>query len=164
MPIWMFIVAQGAVLAYGLLGGVFLAFSDFIMRSLSLVGGHGGVEAMQVINREVFRIVFMALFLGMAPVSALLVVHGLAWGEGSGALLLAAAGGVYLLGCFAVTVAGNVPLNEALAGLDTRAPDTIRYWQDVYLPRWTFWNSLRTAACALASVLAMLGLVWSASA
>jgi len=71
---------------------------------------------------------------------------------------------VYLLGCFAVTVAGNVPLNEALAGLDTRAPDTIRYWQDVYLPRWTFWNSLRTAACALASVLAMLGLVWSASA
>ena len=56
MPIWMFIVAQGAVLAYGLLGGVFLAFSDFIMRSLSLVGGYGGVEAMQVINREVFRI------------------------------------------------------------------------------------------------------------
>ncbi len=57
------------ILAYAFIGGVFLAFSDFIMRSLAMTGGHGGIEAMQVINREVFRWVFMALFLGLAPVS-----------------------------------------------------------------------------------------------
>jgi hypothetical protein len=67
---------QFAILAYALLGGVFLAFSDFIMRSLSLTGGTGGVEAMQVINREVFRWVFMVLFLGMAAAS--LVIAGYA--------------------------------------------------------------------------------------
>jgi uncharacterized membrane protein len=66
------IMLQFAVLAYALVAGVFLAFSDFIMRSLALTGGVGGVEAMQVINREVFRWVFMTLFLGMAAGSVAL--------------------------------------------------------------------------------------------
>lgn len=161
MSFWILIVAQGSVLAYGLLGGVFLAFSDFIMRSLGQVAGHGGVEAMQVINREVFRIVFMVLFLGMAPVSLLLIVYGLAWGENTGALLIAGAGAVYLIGAFLVTVVFNVPLNETLAAMDTEASETASFWQQTYLPRWTFWNSVRTEACALASVMAMTGLLWS---
>ena len=162
MAFWVLLIAQASVLAYGLLGGVFLAFSDFIMRSLGQVSGHGGVEAMQIINREVFRIVFMVLFLGMAPVSVLLIVHGLAWGEGNGALLIAGAGAVYLIGGFLVTVVFNVPLNETLAAMDTDDQATARYWQGTYLPRWTFWNSVRTGACALASVMMMIGLIWTA--
>ena len=55
MPPIIFFLLQFAVLAYALLGGVFLAFSDFIMRSLAHTSGMGGVEVMQVINREVFR-------------------------------------------------------------------------------------------------------------
>ena len=70
------LLALFSILAYALVAGVFLAFSDFIMRSLALTGGTGGVEAMQVINREVFRWVFMTLFLGMAGVS--IVVAGYA--------------------------------------------------------------------------------------
>ncbi len=67
---------QFAILAYSFVGGIFLAFSDFIMRSLAATGGHGGVEAMQVINREVFRWVFMALFLGLVPMSVINVAYG----------------------------------------------------------------------------------------
>ncbi|WP_425070998.1 hypothetical protein [Sagittula sp. S175] len=40
------ILMQAAILAYALVAGVFLAFSDFIMRALSLTGGVGGAEAM----------------------------------------------------------------------------------------------------------------------
>ena len=58
-----FILLQFSVLAYAALAGVFLAFSDFIMRSLARTSGTGGIEAMQIINREVFRWVFMTLFL-----------------------------------------------------------------------------------------------------
>ena len=65
MASFFFILMEFAFLAYALVAGAFLAFSDVIMRSLSLTGGVGGVEAMQVINREVFRRVFMALFLGL---------------------------------------------------------------------------------------------------
>jgi uncharacterized membrane protein len=92
MSPFFFFLIQFAILAYALIGGVFLAFSDFIMRSLSRTSGTGGVEAMQVINREVFRWVFMALFLGMAAVSLVLVGYALTnlGGAGSTLILLSA--------------------------------------------------------------------------
>ena len=71
-----FFLIQFAILAYALVGGVFLAFSDFVMRSLALTGGAGGVEAMQSINREVFRWIFMVLFIGLAPVSLFIAGYG----------------------------------------------------------------------------------------
>lgn len=162
MAVWLLLIAHVSALAYGLLGGVFLAFSDFIMRSLGQVAGHGGLEAMQIINREVFRIVFMVLFLGMAPVSLFMLIHGLVRGDGGGSLIIAAAGAVYLVGGFLVTVVFNVPLNETLAAMETEAPETTRFWQQTYLPRWTFWNTVRTMACALASALTVIGLIWIA--
>ncbi|MEQ9258637.1 MAG: DUF1772 domain-containing protein [Roseovarius sp.] len=155
---------QIAVLAYALVGGVFLAFSDFIMRALALTGGHGGVNAMQVINREVFRWVFMTLFLGMAALSLLLIGFAGFALEGPGATLVVLAGLVYLVGCFGVTVVFNVPMNEALAGMELSAKATSAYWRDTYLPRWTFWNSVRTAACAVAAALLLFGLMRIAGA
>ena len=151
---------QFSILAYALVAGVFLAFSDFIMRSLALTGGTGGVEAMQVINREVFRWVFMALFLGMAALS--LLIAGYAWmnfdGLAGTMILLGAL--VYFFGCFGVTVGFNVPMNEALANMDLAADVTRSYWLETYVPRWTFWNSVRSGAAALASALLMFGLLW----
>lgn len=155
-----FILLQFSILAYALVGGVFLAFSDFIMRSLAHTGGIGGVDAMQVINREVFRWVFMALFLGMAPVS--LAIAGYGWfavGHGPGTLLMLA-GLIYVVGCFGVTVFFNVPMNEALAGMDASSSAARDYWTGTYLPRWTFWNSVRTFACTFSAALLLFGLLW----
>ena len=153
MSPFFFILIQLSILAYALVAGVFLAFSDFIMRSLSLTGGTGGVEAMQVINREVFRWVFMALFLGMAAVSLVIVGYGATnLAHPSGGLILVA-GLVYLIGCFGVTVFFNVPMNEALAGMNLSEDATHAYWTGTYLPRWTFWNTVRTLACGLSAAL-----------
>ena len=154
------IVLQVAVLAYAVVGGVFLAFSDFIMRALALTSGQGGAEAMQVINREVFRWVFMALFLGMAAASVLIAIASTGYiAAGPGVPLLTGAL-VYLLGCFAVTVFANVPMNEALAGMDVATPAARDYWSRTYVPRWTWWNSVRAVACLTASGLMLIGLVW----
>lgn len=160
MSPFLFFLMQFAILAYALVGGVFLAFSDFIMRSLSLTGGVGGVEAMQVINREVFRWVFMALFLGMAAVSLVISGYAAISLSGPAGTLILLSGLVYLVGCFGVTVVFNVPMNEALAGMDLAAEATQTYWTGTYLPRWTFWNSVRTIACGLAAMLLMTGLLW----
>ena len=157
-----FFLAQFSILAYALVGGVFLAFSDFIMRSLAITGGVGGVEAMQVINREVFRWVFMALFLGMAAVSLVIAGYGALGLSSPAGTLIMAAGLVYLIGCFAVTVFFNVPMNEALAGMDLSSDATRDYWTQTYLPRWTFWNSVRTVACAVSAALLLFGLLWVA--
>ncbi|MCI5111962.1 MAG: DUF1772 domain-containing protein [Marivita sp.] len=160
MSPFLFFLMQFAILAYALIGGVFLAFSDFIMRSLSLTGGVGGVEAMQVINREVFRWVFMALFLGMAAVSLVISGYAAVALSGPAGTLILLSGLVYLFGCFGVTVVFNVPMNEALAGMDLAADATQSYWTGTYLPRWTFWNSVRTIACGLSAMLLMTGLLW----
>jgi uncharacterized membrane protein len=162
MSPFFFFLMQFAILAYALVGGVFLAFSDFIMRSLSLTGGVGGVEAMQVINREVFRWVFMALFLGMAAVSLVVAAYGGIFVGGAPGALMMIAGLVYVIGCFGVTVVFNVPMNEALAGMDLSSEATRDYWTGTYLPRWTFWNTVRTLACGVASALLLLGLLWAA--
>ena len=157
------ILGPAAVLAYAVLGGVFLAFSDFIMRALSLSHGAGGVEAMQAINREVFRWVFMPLFLGMAVASLAFVAWSVLVTGASGRVAVAASGLVYLFGCFAVTVLGNVPLNQRLARLDRNTETTHAYWTDVYLPRWTGWNTVRTVACVASAALLMHGLFSSPS-
>ena len=153
-----FTLAHLAVLAYALVAGVFLAFSDFIMRALSLTDGQGGAEAMQAINREVFRWVFMTLFLGLAAVSLALTVYAALHLAGPSAVMIGAAGLVYLVGCFGVTVVFNVPMNEALARMNTAQAATLGYWQDSYVPRWTFWNTVRTGACALSAALLLFGL------
>ena len=155
-----FLLLQFAVLAYALVGGVFLAFSDFIMRSLSRTSGMGGVEAMQVINREVFRWAFMTLFLGMAAVSLFIVGWAATDLSTPASALLLLAGLVYLIGCFGVTVVFNVPMNEALAGMDLSSESTQAYWTNTYLPRWTFWNTFRTLACGLSAALLLHGLLW----
>lgn len=159
MPIWLFLLTQFSILAYALLCGVFLAFSDFIMRALTNTGGIAGIEAMQSINRAVFRWVFMALFLGMVPVS--LVISGYsALNSGSPAMLLMSlAGLIYLIGCFGVTIVFNVPMNETLEGMDLSADATRHYWASTYLPRWTFWNTIRTVACLTAAGFLLGGLV-----
>jgi uncharacterized membrane protein len=160
MSLFFFILMQVAILAYALVGGVFLAFSDFIMRALSLTRGIGGVEAMQVINREVFRWIFMAMFLGMAAVS--IVIAGYAWVglSGPAGTLIAVAALVYFFGCFGVTVAFNVPMNQALAGMELSSEGTRDFWLQSYVPRWTFWNSVRTGAAALSAALLLFGLMW----
>ena len=158
MSPFLFYFAHIAVLAYALVGGVFLAFSDFIMRALSVTSGHGGAEAMQAINREVFRWVFMTLFLGLAAVSLALAVYAGFWMTGPVATPVAAAGLVYLVGCFGVTVVFNVPMNEALAGMDLSQEATRTYWSGTYVPRWTFWNTVRTIACGVAAALLLVAL------
>ena len=160
MSLIFFFLAQFAILAFASVGGVFLAFSDFIMRSLSRTGGTGGVEAMQVINREVFRWVFMALFLGMSAVSVVIAGYGAMALDGPAGTLIVLSGLVYLVGCFGVTIVFNVPMNEKLAGMDSSAIATRNYWTSTYLPRWTFWNTVRAIACVLSAALLLCALSW----
>ncbi len=164
MSVLIVLLLQFAVLAYAFVGGVFLAFSDFIMRSLAMTRGVGGAEAMQAINREVFRWVFMALFLGMAAVSLALVAYAVFGLSGPASTMILLAGLVYLVGCFGVTVVFNVPLNNALAGMELSSDATLDYWHGTYLPRWTYWNTVRTAACAISAALLLGGLTWMSSA
>ncbi len=160
--IWFFILCQSAIIACGLVAGVFLTFSDFVMRSLDKVDAAAGVEVMQTINREVFKWVFMALLLGMSALSPLLIVYAYINLTGPAAALIMAGGSVYLLGVLGVTRAFNIPMNNRLAAMEHDSAAASAYWKKTYVPSWTFWNTVRvvaSTASAICFLLAMIRLV-----
>ncbi|WP_238367365.1 DUF1772 domain-containing protein [Mesobacterium pallidum] len=135
-----------SALAAALVAGVFLTFSDFVMRGLAGSAPEAGAEAMQQINRVVYRSVFMVLLIGLVPVSLALAVTGIWLGGPAGAWMIAGAVS-YALGVMAVTGRGNVPMNQVLDRMPL-AQAAEGYWQG-YARRWTRLNHLRTLASAL---------------
>jgi len=140
-----FLVMAVAVAA-AVLGGVFYAFSSFLMTALGRIPGPEGMRAMQRINTDVFRVSFMGLFFGLPVVTIGLAVFGWSRLDHNVAFYLSAAAGIQALGCFLPTAIGNVPLNEALARADADSSEGQELWR-MYLRVWTRWNHVRTAAC-----------------
>jgi uncharacterized membrane protein len=139
-------------LACGTIGGVFFAFSSFVMKALARLPPNEGISAMQSINVVAVNSWFLASFLGTAACCVLVMVAGLVkWSEPSAIFLLAGAA-VYLAGTFLVTIVFNVPMNDALASLSATAPDRAARWAS-YLANWTTWNHVRTAAALVATAL-----------
>ncbi len=145
-------------LLMALVAGVFLAFSDFVMRSLSAASPRAGVEAMQLINRKVYSSVFLVWLLGLAPVSAILSAYAWAFVSGPAQIWFVAGGALYFLGTFMVTILCNVPMNNRLDGMATDGAATQAYWTS-YATAWTMWNHVRTAASALAAASFMIGCI-----
>ncbi len=147
-----------AVIASGLICGVFLAFSDFVMRSLGAASPAGGVEAMQLINRKVYGSVFLALLFAMAIASVVLALFAAVYMTGPAAVWIIAGCALYLAGVFIVTVACNVPMNRRLDKMAHEDAETISYWR-AYKASWTRWNHVRTVASAGSSVSFLIGCI-----
>ena len=143
---------SGAAAIYcWLVAGVFLAFSDFIMKSLGAIPPDQAMRAMQSINILVFRSIFMVGLFAVSAASLMFIAMGV-FNGGSGSGLLAAAGVIYLVSVMGVTMAGNVPLNNELAILDPASIDAAQVWQR-YLNVWVNWNHVRTLGAAAAALL-----------
>lgn len=148
-----------SVIACGLVSGVFLTFSDFVMRSLHKSEREAGIEAMQIINREVFRTLFMVLLIGMSALSPILVWLALQAPQGSPPYWVVLGSCIYILGVFVVTVFGNVPMNTKLDRLDHTSTEAAAYWAKTYYPRWTLFNHIRTFGAAAAAVCFLIAIV-----
>ena len=94
MAVFLFIA--GFLMA--LIAGVFLSFSDFIMRGLAQARGTVGPAAMVGINRAIYRSIFMVLFVGLLAVSAALALFAFWQVDGIALLLLLAGSHSYGLG------------------------------------------------------------------
>ena len=144
---WMLIVGA---LGSGIIGGIFFAFSTFIMTSFASISTESGVAAMNAIDRVIVRSWFMPVFIGMVVVSAVLVILAVRqWSMGSGSLIIAGAA-LYILASFVSTIIFNVPLNDKLATFEGNEAAAAEFWA-VYLKDWTFWNHVRTIASLAAS-------------
>jgi len=151
-------LALFSTLGCGLIGGVFFAFSSFVMNALARLPAAQGIAAMQSINVVVINPLFMTAFLGTAAACVLLVVSSLLRWREPGAACLLAGGMLYFVGAFLVTVLFNVPRNNALAAVDPTSAEGARLWAD-YVGGWTAWNHVRTAASLAAAALLTIALM-----
>ena len=139
-----------AALGTGLVAGIFFAFSTFVMKALYRLPPVQGIAAMQSINVVVINPWFMTVFFGTAAACIILVILSLLGWDRPGAGYMLLGGTLYLFGTILVTIAYNVPRNEALAAVDPASADGASLWAD-YAKSWTTWNHVRTVAALAAT-------------
>lgn len=150
-----FLLTFAGAIGGGLVGGIFFAFSTFVMAALGRLPPQQGIDAMNAINVTVINPAFMTAFLGTALACLALAVGAAFQLDQARGQLILAASLLYLAGCFGVTMVFNVPLNDRLAAVGpARAADL---WS-LYLRDWTLWNHVRTIAPVLSAVLFTLAL------
>ncbi|UUX50553.1 DUF1772 domain-containing protein [Nisaea acidiphila] len=154
-PVEMFAVIS--LLFCGAIFGFFYAWVCSTMWGLDAADPRVAIAAMQAMNASVRNAVFAPAFFGTPLVLALTAL--IAWPvHRAAALWFAASGIVYLLFGAVLTMAINVPMNEALARL--AVPESVAAAEDIwtgYSKEWQFWNVTRTIASGLALALAGIG-------
>jgi uncharacterized membrane protein len=146
----LFALTAAAALGAGIVGGIFYAFSSFVMKALSRLPPAQGVAAMNAINIAVVTPSFMVAFVGTALACPLLVAGTwLSWPPVSATSVLLAAL-AYLVASFAPTLLVNQPMNRRLGAMPI--DQAIAQWPR-YVRRWNTWNHLRCVASLLASAL-----------
>ncbi len=149
---WMAWICLALSIWTALIGGVFKAFSEFVMAGLLRADPAGGIEAMQQINRTVLKTEFVFALVAMGIIAPLAAVYGVIALDGVARWALVLGALVYVPSVFLMTVAGNVPMNNRLDRLDHRSGEAAAYWA-VYGRDWTRLNHFRTLGCVLTASL-----------
>jgi uncharacterized membrane protein len=148
----MFALKLFAVIGYGLVAGVFFAFSTFVMPALARLKPNQGITAMQAIDITAINPLFMFAIFGTAAACLFIAIASLSkWHQPNSAYLLFGSL-LYLVGAVLVTMVFNVPLNDALAKVEPSSTEGASLWAR-YLTDWTIWNHVRTLAALAAATL-----------
>ena len=150
-------VTVAAVVGCGLSAGALFAFSSFVMRALARLPAPQGIAAMNSINVAAVTPVFMTALFGTGLLCIALAVWAFADWHSSYSPYLVAGGTVYVAGVLGVTMAFNVPRNDALGRTDPEDVGSAAYWSR-YVSEWTAWNHVRVLAGIAATVVLTLAL------
>ncbi|RCV51713.1 anthrone oxygenase family protein [Marinitenerispora sediminis] len=139
-----------ATLTTGLAAGLYYGFACAVMPGLARTDDRTLVTAMRHVNEAILNGWFLLLFLG-SPAATALALASVLGGEGRAALPWTAGALAAHVAVLAITFAGNVPLNNALARSGPAGPEAPPAAARAGFERpWRRWNTLRTAAAAVA--------------
>jgi uncharacterized membrane protein len=143
-------VLMAAVLATALQAGLYYAFACAVLPGLERGDDRTFVAAMQQVNVAIINPWFLATFLGAPVLAALATVLSLG-GSDRALLGWAALGAVFAVATFVITVALNVPLNDALAAAgDPNQATDLAAVRAAFAPAWERWNSVRALSATVA--------------
>jgi len=149
-----------ATLLCSLVAGFVFAFAFVVMPGIKSLNDREFIRAFQVMDRVIQngQPMFVFVWVGSAVVLVASAVLGTAQLDGGERLLMIVATFTYVLGVQVTTMTINVPLNNRLQTLDVDTMDetTRKDARAEFEPRWSRWNSIRTALASLTSVLLMI--------
>jgi uncharacterized membrane protein len=145
-------VTFGTVLGSGLAAGVFFAFSGFVMPALDRLPTAQGIAAMQSLNKLAVTPPLMTVLFGTALAGGGLAVWALTSWDQRPAPWVLTGSALYLVGVIGVTIAANVPLNNALDTVHPEGAGAAAGWSSFY-GHWMAWNHVRAGAALGAAAL-----------
>jgi uncharacterized membrane protein len=141
------------IVAAGLQAGTYYVWACGVMPGLARVDDRTFVTAFNQMNKAIVNPVFMLTFLGAPILAAIAVATSTSavrpW------LIVAL---VLTVATVAITVVGNVPLNDALARVTSTTDPDLAAARAAFETTWVRWNMLR----ALTSTAALAALGWAA--
>ena len=144
-----------AVISFGLIGGVYFAFSFFVMQSLNNINSLNAIRTMNSINTVILKSPFMLLFFFSTFIAFILFLENFIFYkvlsyEGFASL-------IFLTGMFLCTAIKNVPLNNKLEKLDPKEFKDVFLW---YKKPWNFWHNIRTFIGIASFIIIIINLVF----
>ncbi|WP_346658043.1 anthrone oxygenase family protein [Bradyrhizobium sp. 157] len=160
MPRLLVALSIASIVFCGAIFGFFYAWVCSTMWGLDQADPRVAIAAMKAMNASVRNAVFFPAFF-LTPVVLVLTAAAMRFaGQSLAAFWYLAAAAVYMVFGVFLTMAVNVPMNEALAV--TPIPADIEAAREVwesYSGRWQFWNQVRAIASGIALIFAAFGLI-----
>jgi uncharacterized membrane protein len=154
------VLATVTAIGSAAVGGLFYAFSTFVMRGLDRTQPVDAITAMRGINAEAqANAPFLLMFLGSALLALVVGVIAAIQVRQPGSWWLLA-GAVFGIVAAIVTIAFNVPLNNQLDAVNQvglSPADAAREWRH-YFTTWTAWNHVRSSSGFVGAALLLVGL------
>ena len=144
-----------AIICFGFIGGVYFAFSFFVMHSLKKINHLEAIRIMNSINRVILKSPFMPLFFFSSCIAVTLFLKNLILFNIINNQFLSSL--IFIGGMFLCTATKNVPLNKKLANFNFNdiSSDPEIEW-DYYYKNWIKWNHIRTVSCFVSAVLLVI--------
>ena len=144
------IVLGAAVIAMGLLAGLFFAFDVAVMPGLTAADDRTLVDAMQQMIDKIENPAFFLILLGAPALAAVALVQARRSGSTQIAGWIVAGLALYTV-MVVVTVAFHFPLNEDLTNAgDPARIENLAAVRDDFVTPWVAWNIVRTLATTAA--------------
>mgnify|MGYP001203358405 CR=1 FL=1 len=143
-----------AIICFGFIGGVYFAFSFFVMHSLNKINHLEAIRMMNTINSIILKSPFMFLFFLSSFISVILFLKNLILLKINYNQFLSSL--IFLGGMFLCTASKNVPLNKKLANFDFNDTSSDPEIEWYYYKNWIKWNHIRTASCFVSTVLLVI--------
>ncbi len=145
-------------LAVALMAGLFFNWTTAITIGLGHLPDREFVAAMQAINRVIQNPLFFLAFFGSAVLLPVCSYMHYQTPLSTKGWYLIGATVLYLLGVMAVTIFGNVPLNNALDQFDLNTAEAAEITRQrlAFEGKWNMLNTIRTISSTLSLILVLL--------